>query len=343
MRRDAATLGLRELSLYVAQRGALVGAGHDAGTVLKANPGSKPEPRFAKMTATMTSLAETFCASLPPGPPLDQAWLEQTLGRMISLAKQRYPGADAPADEFVRALARGFDRAKEAAAQLEAVRAADLWLVSACLAGSAVAERELARQLDAEIAKVQTRTSATLAPEDLRQLVWQKLFVAEAGSAPRAREYAGQAEVKSWLRVVIVRAQVDHSRKKSGGERVVDSERATEELLGASGDPEIEYLKRHYRGAFAAAFEQAVRGLDAEDRLILRQHYGDRLSVDQLAVVLGLHRATAARRVQRAREVLLSSTRRALMGSLGLSRGELESIMRLIESQLHVSVVRLLA
>jgi hypothetical protein len=47
--------------------------------------------------------------------------------------------------------------------------------------------------------------------------------------------------------------------------------------------------------------------------------------------------------VQSAKATLLMETRRRLMAGLRLSRDELESVMRMIESQLHVSVLRLLA
>jgi RNA polymerase sigma-70 factor (ECF subfamily) len=55
-----------------------------------------------------------------------------------------------------------------------------------------------------------------------------------------------------------------------------------------------------------------------------------------------VHRSTAARQVARTRDALLAATRRALMARLHIGRREFESIMRLISSQLDVSVATFL-
>ena len=75
---------------------------------------------------------------------------------------------------------------------------------------------------------------------------------------------------------------------------------------------------------------------------MLRAHFVHGLNIDEIAAAHGVHRATAARRLAKAREDLLRDTRRILLARLSLSRDELASVMRLIESKLHVSVERLL-
>ena len=59
-------------------------------------------------------------------------------------------------------------------------------------------------------------------------------------------------------------------------------------------------------------------------------------------MLLRLHRATAARRLAAARAALVKGTRTAMRARLRVDGAELESILRLIESQVHVSVERLL-
>jgi RNA polymerase sigma-70 factor (ECF subfamily) len=106
------------------------------------------------------------------------------------------------------------------------------------------------------------------------------------------------------------------------------------ELIGSEDDPEVAYLKRLYREEFKRAFHAAVDALDARDRLLLRQHALDGLSIDQLATLNGVHRATVARWVAAAREALLAATQQQMVRRLRLSRSELASVMRLIRSQL---------
>ncbi|MBN1606671.1 MAG: transcriptional regulator, partial [Polyangiaceae bacterium] len=71
-------------------------------------------------------------------------------------------------------------------------------------------------------------------------------------------------------------------------------------------------------------------------------YYSAGLTIDEIAAAFGIHRATAARRVARARSALLAATRRELGERLRMSTAALKSVMRLIQSQLHASVRRLL-
>ena len=220
------------------------------------------------------------------------------------------------------------------------VQAEDLWLALACAAGDTQALRALDRLVSPSLEKLVARQrDSKFDADDLKQLLWQRLLVGEAGRAPKIEEYSGRGELLSWLRVVATRLLVDAGRKRSGNEVAHFDEQAAEALFADGVDPELDYLKRQYRSTFATAFAS----LTAEDRNLLRQHLVEQLSIDLLAVAHGVHRATAARRVQNAKATLLSETRRRLMVGLRLSRDELESVMRMIESQLHVSVLRLLA
>ncbi|MBL9026480.1 MAG: sigma-70 family RNA polymerase sigma factor [Myxococcales bacterium] len=269
--------------------------------------------------------------------------LDAAVRRCLEAASDAFPALPNDAARFGEALARGRREGRSALRWLEEARASDLWLALACESGNPAALAEFQRAMVAEVRRAAERSQrAPLDPEDLAQLVWQKLFVGEAGAQPKIREYAGEGDLRGWVRVVAVRSLVDVARKRSGGEAPVSGERAADLLFAPGADPELEYLKRHYRAEFAAAFTDAIAALEPEDRTSLRQHFVDQLSIDQIAHAQGIHRATAARRVQKAREGLLSDTRRRLMAKLQLSRGELESVMRMIESQLHVSVGRLL-
>jgi RNA polymerase sigma-70 factor (ECF subfamily) len=231
-------------------------------------------------------------------------------------------------------------RAACARAGTAEVQAEDLWLALACAAGETNALRALDKLITPSLEKLIARQrDSKFDADDIKQLLWQRLLVGEVGRPPKIQEYSGRGELLSWLRVVATRLLVDAGRKRSGNEAAHFDEGAAEVLFADGVDPELDYLKRQYRSTFATAFTS----LSAEDRNLLRQHLVEQLSVDALAVAHGVHRATAARRVQSAKATLLMETRRRLMAGLRLSRDELESVMRMIESQLHVSVLRLLA
>jgi len=74
----------------------------------------------------------------------------------------------------------------------------------------------------------------------------------------------------------------------------------------------------------------------------MRPDHLDRLTIDDLARIYGVHRATAARWVAAAHEAVLDGCKRALAERLGLSTSELDSIIALVQSQLDISVHRYL-
>jgi len=171
--------------------------------------------------------------------------------------------------------------------------------------------------------------------DELAQAVRVKLF---AGESPRIREYRGTGSLKNWVRVVATRTLIEMARATKVADSIEDS--GVVPLSAPDDDPEMAYLKRRYAAEVKEAFEAAASELGAEDRNVLRAHYARGLSIDQIAAVHGIHRATAARRLASARDAVLAGTRRILMTRLRLSRAELESVVRMVESRMHVTAER---
>jgi RNA polymerase sigma-70 factor (ECF subfamily) len=163
-------------------------------------------------------------------------------------------------------------------------------------------------------------------------------LVAEPGAA-RVVEYAGRGRLRGLVQVVATRLAVDHTRAKDrpgGGDELDD-------LVAIADDPELAFLKATYRAAWREAFTAAVGDLDARARNLLRLHHLGGATLEQLAAMYGVHRATAVRWLADARAGLLRGTRRRLTAALAVSPAELDSILALIGSRLEASVGRLLA
>lgn len=228
------------------------------------------------------------------------------------------------------------ERTDEAILVLLQIRAGDVGLAAACAAGRADALALFDALFGAEIPRVLARTrNGSLDPAELRGAAFERLFT---GMKPKIAEYSGSGDLRSWLRTVLVRLSLDLSRKRV--ER--PSEPAGLEAAIQTADPEVDYLKNLYRGAFKAAFEEAAASLDAEERNLLRMHFAHGRTIDELGVLHHAHRATIARRIGRARDQLVAGTKRSLMRSLRVDRAEYDSILRLIESDVHVSLSRVL-
>jgi RNA polymerase sigma-70 factor (ECF subfamily) len=115
------------------------------------------------------------------------------------------------------------------------------------------------------------------------------------------------------------------------------------EARATDDDPELSYMKAFYRQAFRAAFRAAAETLEVRERTILHQHTIDGLTIDELGAAHGVHRATAARWLQAAREKLVAAVRVEFARRVKVSPRELASVLRLVESRLEVTMRRLLA
>lgn len=263
--------------------------------------------------------------------------LDDALAAALRSARERWPEVAIDGGAFVRYLA-----ARAAGNDLAGLHTDDLYLACGCAgrdpAAIAAFEAEYGRDIDAVAARFRR---AGLDLEDIGQQVREKILVAPAGETPKIGDYSGLGFLQNWVRITAVRTFLDATRRAPGRREVGD---AGGLMMVADPDDDVElaYLKRHYRAAFKTAFEQAIASLTSQQRNALRQHLVAGLTIDQIAGLYGIHRSTAARRVAAAREALLSATRGRLADQLAVDDGELGSIMRLIASQLDVSIVRVL-
>jgi len=218
--------------------------------------------------------------------------------------------------------------------------AQDLYLACACLHGKAGAleafDQRFLSQVPSFLARLE---SACHRVDEVQQLLRERLFVARGDAPPKIADYKGQGRLASWLRVAAIRTALNlHSSRKSQP----PPSAAPAELLLASPDPELQYLRARYKEQFNEAFVTALGSLAARDRTVLRLHLLDGLNIDRIGQVFDVHRATAARWLSHAREELFEKTREALTNQLGLSATEFASIVRLIRSDLDLSVCRIL-
>jgi RNA polymerase sigma-70 factor (ECF subfamily) len=299
-------------------------------------------------SAELPPLSAALVGALQP-PLLEQARaaddLEPRLERIVATAREAWPALALTDVAFVGYLAGRLSPDIELATALAELRAADLFLACGCARGDAAAMTAFETGYFNEIRHGYGRLKPSGASlEDVEQLLRLKLFVADGDRPAKISSYSGRGDLRSWLRVIVVRALVDLGRdgRRRGPELAVEPDELFA-LPSPDEDPELAYLKEHYRQEFRAAFFAALAGRTPRERNLLRQRFVHGLTVDQIAPLYRVHRATAARWVGKARSDLLAGTRRELRARLRVGRSELESIMRLIQSQLDVSLSRVLA
>jgi RNA polymerase sigma-70 factor, ECF subfamily len=99
-------------------------------------------------------------------------------------------------------------------------------------------------------------------------------------------------------------------------------------------------MKRTYAHEFRTAFGEALAQLGAREQTLLRYHHVDGLNIDEIGAIYRIHRVTAFRWIEKAKERLARSTLEILRGRLQLPANELDSVLRMIRSQIHLSLVR---
>lgn len=252
--------------------------------------------------------------------------------QITAAVESRFPGLACDADAVAHHLA-----GREASTSPEGV--AEIALALGCAAGDATALSLFeAHYLDVVPLALARMKLGPDRVDEIRQLVRQKLLVAESEKPPKVVGYAGEGRLRGLVQVVSVRTAVSALRKE--GRMVGDDDLARHP--DPERDPELAYLKAHYRAAFAEAFEASVRALSSRDRNLLRLQLEGGLTVEELGRVYGVHRATATRWLTRLRADLLKDTRKRLGAKLDAPDTELDSVIRLVQSRLDLSLHRML-
>lgn len=265
--------------------------------------------------------------------------LEETLAAALARASAAWPQLRLAAGVFLPFLARRLPPDSPGTKELARLKLGDLFLLCAYTRGDSRAVVLLERQyLDRVDAGMQRLGVPRALIEDVRQFLHQRLLSSEQGVAWNLR-YSGRGALVRWLYVVATRMALDVLRREG---RLVTIEDVHLEGAMLAEDHETAYLKLHYREAFKAAFQAAFHELSHRDRNVLRYSILDRLNIEQIGAIYHVHRATVARWIAGAREQLLAGTRVLMLQRIKGADVNFESVMRLIESELEVSVCRLL-
>ena len=268
------------------------------------------------------------------------AALTATLASLRDSALAVYSDLDVDPATFAAELARRLGTAATPE-QLARVRADHVHIAIACAAGDERAIRRLEAEFLDEIDATAGRLRASPDQVDeVRAHLRRILFVSEPGRPAALSAFSGRGDLRSYLRVMTTRELVrviNKSRREVG---VTDD--ALLDMLSPATDPELDYLRERYRADVDAAMRAALAALPDQPRALLRYSMVDGWTVDRIGALYGVHRATAARRVAAARDELGAAMRAELAARLAIAIDEVDSIVRLVQSRIDISLERLL-
>jgi RNA polymerase sigma-70 factor (ECF subfamily) len=259
-----------------------------------------------------------------------QTWLAE---RWVA-ARRAWPGVELPPEAFYAWVAARAGSDEE----MRALRTDELYLTCACAHGDRRAFVHLeSRYFGGVAASLSRLRLGILTVDELTQILRARLFVTDGKKKARISGYSGRGDLGSWMRVIAVRAALRQLRSEK---RVrADAQRVPAPL---PMDAELGHLKRQYGGHVRAALSASLEGLGTREKNLLWQYYLDGLTIEQIGALYGAHRVTVARWLDAIRQRLLDDTRHALGSRLRASQHECDSIIRMVQSQIDLTLNRLL-
>jgi len=241
---------------------------------------------------------------------------------------------------------------------IDEMQADDLCLIIACERGDENAWNDLVARFKPTVrSAARSASSNEDAAEDLAQSIWAELYglrVRKDGMpASKLAYYSGRGSLAGWLRAVVAQLAVDTFRKQS---RLVQTEEDTEfdrlardardghgTIVAGIATPEESISNSFAQADMQQAVEKAIQELDAEDRLLVKLYYFDNLRLREAGAVLGVHEATASRRLTRIQTDLRKRVTKILVDERGWTQAETERSFAEVAQYLDTDLEALLS
>jgi RNA polymerase sigma-70 factor (ECF subfamily) len=215
----------------------------------------------------------------------------------------------------------------------------DLFLASACARGDRAAHRHFDGELLARLTR--REVGADLSPDDLAELRQRLRLDLIGGPDAKINQYRGRGPLRAWVRVCAARSAI--RLNKSIKHPRESDRRVLEELVDQDASPELRLVRSRYQDTLAAALEECFLALPDRDKTLLRMSFLDGLNIDQIGLAFQVHRSTVARWLLAIRRRVLDQLGAKLALNLDTTSSEFRSVVRLLQTDIHVSLSRVLA
>jgi RNA polymerase sigma-70 factor, ECF subfamily len=241
---------------------------------------------------------------------------------------------------------------------IDELQADDLCLIVACERGDETAWGDLVARFTTTVrSAARSASSNEDGAQDLAQSIWAELYGlrarADGKPAGKLAYYSGRGSLAGWLRAVVSQLAIDQHRKQS---RTVQTEddadfdrqgQGTDDgresfLATGSLNPEEAMSDKSAGAEVQRALERSMKELPAEDRLLVKLYYFDGLRLKEAGRVLGVHEATASRRLTRIHGELRERVA-SILSSLGWTKRETEGAFAQVALHMEADLEPLLA
>ena len=242
---------------------------------------------------------------------------------------------------------------------IDEMQADDLCLIIACERGDESAWTDLVERFTPTVrSAARSASSNEDAAEDLAQSIWAELYGLRTRKdgmpASKLAYYSGRGSLAGWLRAVVAQLAVDVFRKQS---RLVQTEEDADldrlaldthigegqSMMAGIASPEESISNRLAQNDMQRALSKAIQELAAEDRLLVKLYYFDNLRLREAGAVLGVHEATASRRLTRVQTDLRKRVTKILIDERGWTAAEAEKSFAEVAQHMDTDLEALLS
>lgn len=241
---------------------------------------------------------------------------------------------------------------------IDELRADDLCLILACERGDEAAWNDLVANFDATVKSAARKISPNSEDaEDLASSIWAELYGLKHDKDGKLKTklsyYSGRGSLGGWLRAVVSQLAIDGFRKQSKFVQIEEnrefenlaneSSEKTENshVVSHSDNPEEILSEKQTMRDVSAALKEAIAGLEAEDKLILKLYYFDDLKLKDIGATLGFHEATASRKLVRVQTEIRKSVEKILKNQHGWNEKEVKNYLSETASKLGINLEKL--
>jgi RNA polymerase sigma-70 factor (ECF subfamily) len=241
---------------------------------------------------------------------------------------------------------------------IDGLQADDLCLIVACERGDEGAWSDLVERFTPTVrSAARSASSNEDGAQDLSQSIWAELFGlrvrADGTPASKLAYYSGRGSLAGWLRAVVGQLAIDQHRKQSRTvqteddadfDRLARAVDGRESFLATTALNPEEAISDKLAGAeVQRALARSIKELSDEDRLLVKLYYFDGLRLREAGSVLGVHEATASRRLTRIHGELRERVESILITDLGWTETETEGAFARVALHLEADLEPLLA
>lgn len=232
--------------------------------------------------------------------------------------------------DYLTSRARTAGVERDAGGWLQALSLDDLYLARACVLRDENAWDECSRL---HFGFMREFAARFLRREDAAEI--SDRVVAELWEKEKLARYEGRSTLRTWLGAVVAHAALQAGKairrqdeRRAGAESVAES-------AGAAPEPERDQAAR----VLADITASAIQRLPSDDKLLLRLHYEQGLSLDQIVTIIGTSKATLSRRLKHLRDMIRNEVEREAREKYRASAADVRGLVDLGRLEIDLSAL----